>query len=195
MKLIGLTGGIGSGKSTVGTLLEHKNIPVYYSDKRAHDIMNESEKIISSLKKEYGEDIYVDGILDREKLGNLVFADQKKLHALNALVHPEVFRDFDEWKKTQTSEIIMKEAAILFESGSYQECDIVLTVSAPEEIRIRRTMERDQMSREKVLERISKQWSDEMREEKSDYIIRNDGSFTDLEREVEQFYYWLISEE
>lgn len=194
MKLIGLTGGIGSGKSTVGTILEHKNIPVYYSDLRAHEIMNESEKIISTLKKTYGDDIYVNGKLDREKLGNLVFADQEKLQALNALVHPEVFKDFDDWKAKQTSEIIMKEAAILFESGSYQECDIILTVSAPEEIRILRTMERDQLSREKVLERISKQWTDEMREEKSDYIIRNDGSFMDLEREVEQFHYWLLSE-
>lgn len=194
MKLIGLTGGIGSGKSTVGKLLEQKKIPVYYSDLRAHDIMNESEKIISTLKKTYGEDIYVDGKLDREKLGNFVFADQQKLQALNALVHPEVFRDFAEWKAKQTNEIIMKEAAILFESGSYQECDIVLTVSAPEEVRILRTMERDQISREKVLERISKQWTDEMREEKADYIIRNDGSFMDLEREVEQFYYWLLSD-
>lgn len=194
MKLIGLTGGIGSGKSTVGKLLEQKKIPVYYSDLRAHDIMNESEKIISTLKKTYGEDIYIDGKLDREKLGNLVFADQQKLQALNALVHPEVFRDFAEWKAKQTNEIIMKEAAILFESGSYQECDIVLTVSAPEEVRILRTMERDQISREKVLERISKQWTDEMREEKADYIIRNDGSFMDLEREVEQFYYWLLSD-
>lgn len=194
MKLIGLTGGIGSGKSTVGKLLEQKKIPVYYSDLRAHDIMNESEKIISTLKKTYGEDIYIDGKLDREKLGNFVFADQQKLQALNALVHPEVFRDFAEWKAKQTNEIIMKEAAILFESGSYQECDIVLTVSAPEEVRILRTMERDQISREKVLERISKQWTDEMREEKADYIIRNDGSFMDLEREVEQFYYWLLSD-
>ncbi|MDG4944840.1 dephospho-CoA kinase [Weeksellaceae bacterium KMM 9713] len=191
MKIIGLTGGIGSGKSSVGNLLEHKDIPIYYSDLRAHEIMNESDKIVSTLKELYGDDIYVDGKLDREKLGSIVFADKDKLAALNELVHPEVFADFDTWKKEQNSDFIIKEAAILFESGSYKNCDIVVTVSAPLETRIIRTMARDDKSREEVMDRISKQWTDEQREEKADYIIKNDSSFLDLEREVEQFYYWL----
>lgn len=191
MKLIGLTGGIGSGKSTVGNLLAHKNIPVYFSDKRAHNIMNESEKVVTTLKQWFGNDIYVDGKLDRERLGSIVFASKEKLEELNALVHPEVFKDFDDWKSEQTSEFIIKEAAILFESGSYKDCDIILTVSAPEEVRIIRTMARDKKSREEVMDRISKQWTDEQREQKADYVIKNDGSFMELEREVEQFYYWL----
>ena len=191
MKIIGLTGGIGSGKSSVGNLLEHKNIPLYYSDLRAHEIMNESDKIVRTLKELYGEDIYIDGKLDREKLGSIVFADKEKLAALNNLVHPEVFADFDKWKKEQNADFIIKEAAILFESGSYKNCDIVVTVSAPVETRIIRTMARDDKSREEVMERISKQWTDEQREEKADYVIKNDSSFLDLEREVEQFYYWL----
>lgn len=191
MKLIGLTGGIGSGKSTVGNLLEHKDIPLYYSDLRAHQIMNESDKIVRSLKASYGEDIYKNGKLDREKLGKIVFQDKEKLQKLNALVHPEVFADFEEWKNAQTSELIIKEAAILFESGSYKDCDVVVTVSAPEETRILRTMSRDDISREEVISRISKQWTDEQREAKADYIIKNDGSFLELEREVEQLYYWL----
>src|SRR5690606_364108 len=191
MKLIGLTGGIGSGKSTVGNLLAHKNIPVYFSDERAHNIMNESEKVVTTLKQWFGNDIYVDGKLDRERLGSIVFASKEKLEELNALVHPEVFKDFDDWKSEQTSEFIIKEAAILFESGSYKDCDIILTVSAPEEVRIIRTMTRDKKSREEVMDRISKQWTDEQREQKADYVIKNDGSFMELEREVEQFYYWL----
>ena len=191
MKIIGLTGGIGSGKSSVGNLLEHKNIPLYYSDLRAHEIMNESEKIVHKLKGLYGDDIYVKGKLDREKLGRIVFADQQKLAALNELVHPEVFADFDTWKKEQNSDFIIKEAAILFESGSYKDCDIVVTVSAPLETRIIRTMARDNKSRDEVMDRMSKQWTDEQREAKADYIIKNDSSFLDLEREVEQFYYWL----
>ena len=191
MKIIGLTGGIGSGKSTVGKLLSSKGIPVYYSDIRAREIMNESPQIISQLKEWYGEDMYQDGKLDRQKLASIVFTDVDKLQKLNALVHPEVFRDFDEWKSKQTADFIVKEAAILFESGSYKECDAVVTVSAPEEVRITRTMERDQMSREKVMDRMSKQWHDHEREAKADYVIRNDGSFMDLERAVEQFYYWL----
>lgn len=191
MKIVGLTGGIGSGKSTVGKLLENKGIPVYYSDIRAKEIMNESNAIISQLKEWYGEDIYKDGKLDREMLASAVFTDREKLHQLNSIVHPAVFEDFENWKNRQNSPVIIKEAAILFESGSYKQCDLVLTVSAPEEVRILRTMERDHMSREKVENRLSKQWSDHEREAKADYIIRNDGSYPDLERAVEQFYYWL----
>ncbi|MDO5656472.1 MAG: dephospho-CoA kinase [Flavobacteriaceae bacterium] len=191
MKLIGLTGGIGSGKSTVGKLLENKGIPVYYSDLRAREIMNETPEIIAQLKAWYGDEIYVNDTLDREKLGPIVFSDSEKLNKLNALVHPAVFEDFDRWKQEQTSPIIIKEAAILFESGSYKECDLVVTVSAPEEVRIIRTMERDQMSREKVINRMSKQWPDQKRESKADYIIRNDSGFIELERAVEQFYYWI----
>lgn len=191
MKIIGLTGGIGSGKSTVGKLLENKNIPVYYSDIRAKEIMKESTLIISTLKEWYGEDIYEKGELNREKLAAIVFTDQEKLNQLNALVHPEVFKDFDNWKSQQNSEFVIKEAAILFESGSYKNCDLVVTVSAPIEVRIKRTQERDQISRNEVLDRISKQWSEEQRNETADYIIPNDGSFMELERAVEQFYYWL----
>lgn len=191
MKVIGLTGGIGSGKSTVGKLLEIKGIPVYYSDIRAKEIMDESDVIVSTLKEWFGEDLYEDGVLNRTKLGEIVFSDYQKLKKLNSLVHPAVFQDFEDWKNSQNSEFVVKEAAILFESGSYKQCDLVLTVSAQQEIRIIRTMERDQMSREKVENRMSKQWSDHEREAKADYVIHNEGSFMDLERAVEQFYYWL----
>lgn len=191
MKVIGLTGGIGSGKSTVGKLLEIKGIPVYYSDIRAKEIMDESDEIVSTLKEWFGEDLYENGVLNRTKLGEIVFSDYQKLKKLNSLVHPAVFQDFEDWKNAQNSEFVVKEAAILFESGSYKQCDLVLTVSAQQEIRIIRTMERDQMSREKVENRMSKQWSDHEREAKADYVIHNEGSFMDLERTVEQFYYWL----
>ena len=193
MKVIGLTGGIGSGKSTVGKLLSNKGIPIYYSDIRAKEIMNESPQIIAQLKEWYGEEIYINDQLDRQKLASLVFTNSENLKKLNALVHPLVFEDFEKWKGQQNAKYIIKEAAILFESGSYKDCDLVVTVSAPEEVRIIRTMERDMMSREKVLNRMSKQWSNHERNAKADYVIHNDGSFMDLERAVEQFYFWLQS--
>ncbi|MXV39039.1 dephospho-CoA kinase [Flavobacteriaceae bacterium Ap0902] len=191
MTIIGLTGGIGSGKSTVGKILESYGMPLYNSDLRARQIMNESPEIIRSLKKWYGEEIYVNNLLDRKKLGAAVFADREQLTRLNKLVHPIVFKDFDDWVSEQNTDFIVKEAAILLEVESHTDCDAIITISAPEELRIKRVMDRDDTTRQLVLDRMSKQWTDEEREAKSDYILHNDGNLADLEKQVKNLYITL----
>lgn len=190
-KTIGLTGGIGSGKSTVAKMLANKGIPVYYSDIRAKEIMVESPKIISTLTQRYGEDIYIDGELNRKKLAHIVFNDKTELQKLNALVHPEVFNDFENWRKKQNADFIIKENAILFESGAYKDCDIIVTVSADKQIRLNRTIARDNSTAEAVEARMDKQWTDAQKEEIADYIIYNNKGLKELEKEVDKFYTWL----
>lgn len=194
MNIIGLTGGIGSGKSTVAKLFEKKNIPIYISDIRAKELMNESNKIKNTIIKYWGKDTYINGKLNRKKLSEIVFKNKNDLKKLNELVHPEVFNDFEVWKNNQISDFVMKEAAILFESGSYKDCNLVITVEAEKEIRISRTIKRDGVSKEMVEDRISKQWTSEQRAEASDYVINNNGSLEDLEREVNLCYEWIIKE-
>lgn len=188
MKLIGLTGGIGSGKSTVAKMLEELGIPLYNSDLRARNIMNENHTIISNLKEWYGENIYINGVLDRKKLGERVFANQEELTRLNKLVHPIVAQDFAHWKNSQKTDFILKEAAILFETEGDKDCDIIVTVSAPLDQRIKRTIERDNSTEKLVKDRISKQWTDKQREEKSDYIIHNNSTLENLKKQVQEFY-------
>lgn len=194
MNVIGLTGGIGSGKSTVAKLFEKKNIPIYISDIRAKELINESNKIKKNIIKYWGKDIYINGKLNRKKLSEVVFKNKSDLKKLNELVHPEVFNDFKIWKNNQISDFVMKEAAILFESGSYKDCDLVITVETEKKIRINRTIQRDGVTKEMVEDRISKQWTSEQRIEASDYVINNNGSLEDLEREVNLCYEWIIKQ-
>lgn len=192
MKIIGLTGGIGSGKSTVAKLLEKKGFPVYYSDDRAKSLMNENSVIISQLKEWYGDNVYLNQKLNRAMLAKAVFGHPKKLAELNALVHPVVFEDFAQWKKQYFSyPFVFKEAAILFESGSYKDCHWTLNVSAQEEIRVQRVLSRDKTTREDVLERMDRQWSDEQREARADFTIKNNGSLDDLKKQVTDFILYL----
>lgn len=187
MKIIGITGGIGSGKSTVAKLIENQGFPVYNSDIRAKEITNESPIIRNQLIKWYGDDIYKNDKLNKEKLAQIIFNNKTELEKVNHLIHPEVFKDFEKWKQNQTTDFVFKEAAILFESGSYKDCDAVLTISAPIDIRIQRATERDDSSIEDVKKRIEKQWSDKKRESKANFIIKNDSSFKELEKKVDNF--------
>lgn len=187
MKIIGITGGIGSGKSTVARLIESYGFPVYNSDIRAKEITNSSPIIKNQLVKWYGEDIYKNNKLNKQKLAQIIFNDKTELEKVNHLIHPEVFKDFEEWKNQQTTNFVFKEAAILFESGSYKDCDAVLTISAPLDLRIKRASERDDISISDIEKRAKKQWSDEQREKKSDFVIKNDDSFNDLKVRVEKF--------
>lgn len=181
-KIIGLTGGIGSGKSTVAGYLQSRGIPVYIADAASKALMDRPE-ILDQVKQAFGDKIFANGILDRQKLADLVFNDPQKLKQLNAIIHPAVKADFEGWlMKYGKSKIVVKEAAILFESGSYKECDSVITVTAPLEIRIERVMKRDRIDRQKVLERMRNQWSDAERFAKSDYLIEN----TDFQQTKEQ---------
>jgi dephospho-CoA kinase len=172
-KIIGLTGGIGSGKTTIARLFEAEGIPVYIADDEAKKIMILSETI--HLVGEYfGQDVIVNHQIDRKKLSEIVFNHPEKLKELNKIIHPLVKNHFDDWVKKQKSPFVIKEAAILFESGSYKYCDQIITVIASEETRIKRVMARDNSTKEAVLDRIKNQWSDSQKTSKSDYIIENE---------------------
>ena len=172
-KIIGLTGGIGTGKTMVAEYFKSLGIPVYIADKEARQLMT-SENIINELSNEFGKEILENGILNREKLAQLVFNNPKKLQKLNSIVHPEVKKHFDNWvEKHKNYPFVVKEAAILFESGSYKYCDTIITVTAPLETRLQRVMKRDKTDRESVLKRIENQWTDEERIAKSNYVIHN----------------------
>jgi dephospho-CoA kinase len=172
-KIIGLTGGIGSGKTMVAEYFKSLGIPVFIADEEAKKLMT-SDDIINALSNEFGKDILENGIINREKLAQLVFNNPKKLQKLNSIVHPKVKIHFENWvEKHKNYPFVVKEAAILFESGSYEYCDTIITVTCPLEIRLQRVMKRDKTDRESVLKRIENQWTDEQRIAKSDYVIDN----------------------
>lgn len=174
MLRIGLTGGIGSGKSTVAHVFEVLGIPVYYADDAAKELMNTDEELKKNIQKNFGESIYKNGQLDRQLLASIVFNEPAKLQLLNSLVHPVTIRGSEEWTKKQTSPYSIKEAALLFESGAANYLDKVIGVSAPEGIRIQRAMDRDKVSREEVIRRMNKQMDEETKMNRCDFIIVND---------------------
>lgn len=172
-RTIGLTGGIGSGKTTIANHFKTLGIPVYIADDEARKIMQTSE-VIDAIKKTFGETLFEGEVLKRDKLAQIVFNDPKKLQQLNAIVHPAVKRHFKQWLlEHKAFPIVVYEAAILFESGNYKDFDVIITVTAPVESRIQRVMARDKTSREQVLGRINAQWTDEQRVLQSDYVIEN----------------------
>lgn len=172
--VVGITGGIGSGKSTVSSIIKVLGYSVYNSDSRSHELVNSDSRIVWSIKNMFGDELYQRGVLDRKALAAIVFKDRSKLKALNEVIHPAVSDDFIAWKHAQQSKLLFKEAAILFESGAYRMVDSIILVKAPELIRIDRVMRRDGVEESLVKERISNQWSDEEKEKLSDYIISAD---------------------
>lgn len=172
-KIIGLTGGIGSGKTTIANEFLSLGIPVYIADDEARKLM-QSTKVIDAIRSVFGAAIFENDILNREKLAGIVFSDPEKLEKLNAIVHPAVKKHFDEWLLNyKDAPFVIYEAAILFESGGYKKCDLIISVVAPLETRIQRVMDRDKTTREQVLKRINMQWNDEKRISKSDFVIKN----------------------
>lgn len=174
--IIGLTGGIGSGKSTVAKIFQEVGIPIYDADTHSKNIIDTYQSLQDSLKQLLGKDIVVDGKIDRPKMANLIFNDTELLEQTNALIHPAVALDFSNWVKEQDSKYIIKEAAILFESGSFKNCDKIITVTAPEKMRIERVMLRNKISEKEVIDRIKKQWPEKDKADLSDFVIRNDNS-------------------
>ena len=173
-KIVGLTGGIGSGKTTIAKHIKSLGIPVYIADDVAKKILLLPETL-NSLKLVFGNSIFDNGLLNKDKLSKIVFNNPEKLNQLNQIIHPAVKRDFDNWLQLNSNQpIVVKEAAILFESGSYKDCDTIITVIAPINSRIKRVMARDNTNSDEVLSRINNQWTDEMRIKKSDYIIENE---------------------
>jgi len=174
MLRIGLTGGIGSGKSTVARIFEVLSIPVYYADEAARRLMNEHPELRNQIMELFGESAYIDGQLNRTYIGGTVFSDPGKLARLNAIVHPRTLEDAAAWMRKQNAAYAIKEAALIFEAGMETGLDQVIGVTAPVEIRIARVMKRDGVTREKVLERISRQMDEKEKMNRCDFIIEND---------------------
>ncbi|WP_134397025.1 dephospho-CoA kinase [Flavobacterium psychrophilum] len=172
-KIIGLTGGIGCGKTTIVRLFEAEGIPVYIADDEAKKIMILPETI-HLVRECFGQEVIVNHQIDRKKLSEIVFNHPEKLKELNKIIHPLVKKHFDNWVKKQKSPFVIKETAILFESGSYKYCDQIITVIASEETRVNRVMLRDKCNKEAVLERIKNQYTDSQKTSKSNYIIENE---------------------
>jgi dephospho-CoA kinase len=178
MKKLGLTGGIGSGKTTVAKVFNQLGVPVFNADTEARNIVNQDENVKAGIIALFGAEVYDDaGHLRRKAVAELVFSNQELLLQLNQLVHPAVGQRYKKWVNTHKDKpYTLKEAAILFESGSNKELDQVIVVTAPKEMRIERVMQRDSVSREAVLDRMANQMDEEERLKRADYIIYNDGS-------------------
>ena len=171
---IGITGGIGSGKSVVAELFRLSGVPVFIADIEAKRLINTSPQIKEGLIRLFGNDIYTNEGLDKKKLASLIFNDQTLLQTVNSIIHPEVGRYFLQWAQEQTTDICAIESAILFESGFDSLVDKTLTVFAPESIRIERASQRDNTTKETIRQRMNNQLPEEIKKEHSDYLIYND---------------------
>jgi dephospho-CoA kinase len=170
---IGLTGGIGSGKTMVARIFELLGIPVYYADAAAKTIMNEDESLKALIIEHFGKAAYTDGTLNRAYISSIVFQNKEKLALLNSLVHPATIRAAEKWMQQQQAAYAIKEAALIFESGSQNGLDLVIGVYAPKSLRILRTMQRDTISRDEVLKRMSNQVNEELKMKLCDFVIYN----------------------
>ncbi len=176
MLKVGVTGGIGSGKTTVCRIFKALGIPVFDADNAAKVLMEKDPELVTAIREAFGDEAYLsDGTLNRRYLAGKVFTDETELARLNALVHPATIRAAEEWATRQQAPYTVKEAALLFESGSYRHNDINILVTAPEPVRIQRVMERDGVTEAEVRARIARQLSDGEKAKKADYTIINDG--------------------
>lgn len=182
MKKIGLTGGIGSGKSVIARLLEVIGFPVYDSDFHAKQLMQTNSSLRESLVNEFGALVYTDGRLNRQYLSSFVFNEPDRLSMLNQLVHPVVKMDFLAWAESQSSSLVFLESAILFESGFFMLMDNTIMVTAPLALRIDRVMQRDGATKETILRRMENQWAEEKKIALADYMIVNDDQHSLLEQ-------------
>lgn len=175
MKKIGITGGIGSGKTVVSNIFKILGCKIYNADERAKLLLDSDIEIRQRIETTFGKELYSSGILNRKLLANIVFNNAEALQTLNSIVHPSVFMDFDKWVKHYKNEpYIIKEAAIMFESGAYKQLDSVILVYSPEDIRIQRVVYRDSTNKESVLSRMKNQMDDKEKMKLSNYIIYND---------------------
>jgi dephospho-CoA kinase len=181
---LGVTGGIGSGKSTVCDLFAHLGVAVYPSDEKSKYLIQTDPVLISKIKSLFGSDLYSsEQILDRKKLASIVFNDEEKLQQLNAITHPAVVADFNLWCQQHAGDkYVIKESAILFESGTYKNMDFILGVFAPLELRIKRIQERDHVKRDEILQRMASQMPDNEKISYCDYVIFNDEKHSLIEQ-------------
>ena len=182
MKIIGLTGGIGSGKTTVLKMFKELGCATYVADIEAKKLMNSNNELVNQIKQLFGDEAYIENKLNTVYIAEIVFNDKVKLTALNALVHPVVRDDFKNFVNKSTSKIIIYEAAILFESGSDTLCDFIITVATDIDERIERIIKRDGVTKEQILERMQHQLNDETKVKKSDFVINNSDIFNTKEQ-------------
>jgi dephospho-CoA kinase len=187
---IGITGGIGSGKTLVSGVFQKLGAPTYNADDRAKWLMSNNPEIVERVIDLFGPEAYINGELNRSLIAEQVFKNTSLLAQLNAVVHPVVFDDFDEWYDTQTYPYVLKEAALLFESGSYRDLDAIITVDAPLEIRLKRTTIRDQKSEDEIKGRIKNQYPNEIKVKAADFVINNDGITPILPQVLQLHKFW-----
>ncbi len=173
MIIIGLTGGIGSGKTTVATYFLELEIPIYFADTEAKKLMSTSSRIKKKIINTFGDEAYNGNTLNRAYLASIIFNNKHKLQEMNAIIHPEVAKHFSAWAKKQKAPYVIQENAILFESNAVAKFDYIITVTAPIEIRIQRVIERDSTTKEAVLSRINNQWDDKKKVALSNFVINN----------------------
>lgn len=173
MKVIGLTGGIGSGKTTVANMFSKLGVPVYIADIEAKNLTNSSDVIRRELIQLLGEETYSKGTLNRKYVADKIFNDKALLETVNSIIHPKVAAHFKNWISNQTSAYVLQEAAILFENDSYHKFDKIILVTAPKDLRIARVVARDNASKSEIEQRMNNQWSDERKEKLADFIIEN----------------------
>ena len=193
MLKVGITGGIGSGKSTVSRFFSELGVPVYNSDKRAKFLMQHDDSIIIKIKKEFGDNSYLNNQLNRSYIAEIVFKNELKLKQLNAIVHPVVRTDFNNWlSQNSNANFVIKEAAIMIESGAYKDLDKLIVVNANREHKIKWIKKRDHLLLEDIENRIQNQLSDKIRNQYADFIIENSSSKKELKQQVLSIYNKLI---
>ena len=193
MLKVGITGGIGSGKSTVSRFFSELGVPVYDSDQRAKSLMQHDDSIIIKIKKEFGDGSYLNNVLNRSHIAEIVFKNELKLKQLNAIVHPVVRTDFNNWlSQNSNARFVIKEAAIMIESGAYKDLDKLIVVNANREQKIKWIKKRDHLLLEDIENRIQNQLSDKIRNQYADFIIENNSSKKELKQQVLSIYNKLI---
>lgn len=189
--IVGLTGGIGSGKTTVANYFKALNVPVYIADNEAKALMNRSKVIKRKLIKLFGDEAYVDNTLNKPFIARQIFSNQDLLKKMNAIVHPKVAKHFSNWVKKQNVPYVISEVAIIFENGSQGKYDYIITVVAPEQTRLNRVIKRDNSSEAKVKAIMNNQWTDQQKTEHSDFIINNT-DLKDTKLQVENIHSKLL---
>lgn len=191
MKVLGLTGGIGSGKTTVANMFRELGVPVYIADDEAKKLMTSDPLVQKQIISVFGKEAYENNLLNRKFLAGRVFGNKDLLEKLNAIVHPAVGKNFEEWKKIQTGKYLVYEAAILFEKGGYKKCDKTLLITAPLEVKLERIMARDGSSREEIQARMNNQWPDEKKAKMANFILSNI-DLDETRREVRKIHQMML---
>ena len=191
--IVGLTGGMGSGKTTVAKMFRKLGVPVYNSDKEAKRLMKSSKKIRKAVKELLGNDAYKGTKLNRKYIADKIFQDRSILQKMNAIVHPVVRKDFRNWSKEQKNAYVVQEAAIIFENGMQEFYDHIILVTAPKEMRIQRILERDGTSKSKILERMNNQWDDHKKIPMADFVIVNEQK-EEAQKQVENIHRLLLAD-